>query len=241
MKDAPRSRDDQAPPGLVSCRRKASADPKASRSRLVALRRPAPRPREPSWRPAFPRALGDADWAGRRADPTPLFKRLAGNNAVYVGEVIRAYEPPAGAGAGRTADRRPAADLARRHTPSVVTVTEDMATGSTGPGFTRRTVSAGGAFVQALRRTNRAGEYVGRGVGMAHDPCKRAALIFRAAHYFLQLGSWRSRLPRWASPGSLSVTHAELGDGRFLFKLDIIHPRLGRLICQTAAFQEAQP
>ena len=42
-------------------------------------------------------------------------------------------------------------------------------------------------------------------------------------------------------PGALAVTHAELGDGRFLFKLDIVHPRLGRLICQTAAFREAYP
>jgi len=70
---------------------------------------------------------------------------------------------------------------------------------------------------------------------------ENSALVFRAAHYFLQLGPWRLRLPAWASPGALAVTHAELGDGRFLFKLDIVHPRLGRLICQTAAFEEAQP
>ena len=68
-----------------------------------------------------------------------------------------------------------------------------------------------------------------------------SALIFRAAHYFLQLGRLRLRLPRWLTPGALAVTHAELGDGRFLFKLDIAHPRLGRLICQTAAFKEAHP
>ena len=67
------------------------------------------------------------------------------------------------------------------------------------------------------------------------------ALIFRAAHYFVQLGRFRLRLPNWLSPGALAVTHAELGDGRFLFKLDIVHPRLGRLICQTAAFREAHP
>ena len=67
------------------------------------------------------------------------------------------------------------------------------------------------------------------------------ALIFRAAHYFAQVAALRVRLPHWASRGALSVTHAELGDGRFLFKLEIIHPRLGRLICQTAAFQEAHP
>jgi hypothetical protein len=112
-------------------------------------------------------------------------------------------------------------------------------------------------------------EYVGCGVGMAltihveaaHLPEKACpgpdpgceavfreghaptnnALIFRAAHYFVQLGRFRLCLPAWATPGRLSVTHAELGDGRFLFKLDIIHPRLGRLICQTAAFKEAHP
>ena len=74
-----------------------------------------------------------------------------------------------------------------------------------------------------------------------HAPTKDSALIFRAAHYFLQLGRFRLRLPAWATPGHLSVTHAELGDGRFLFKLDVVHPRLGRLICQTAAFKEAHP
>jgi hypothetical protein len=67
------------------------------------------------------------------------------------------------------------------------------------------------------------------------------ALIFRAANYFLQIARLRMRLPAWATPGALAVTHAELGDGRFLFKLEVTHPRLGRLICQTAAFQEAQP
>jgi hypothetical protein len=75
-----------------------------------------------------------------------------------------------------------------------------------------------------------------------HAPTQESsALVFRSAHYFLQIGSLRLRLPRWASPGALSVTHAELGDGRFLFRLDIVHPRLGRLIRQTAAFEEAQP
>jgi hypothetical protein len=70
---------------------------------------------------------------------------------------------------------------------------------------------------------------------------ERGALVFRAAHYFLQVGRFRLRLPDWLTPGALAVTHAELGDGRFLFKLDIVHPRLGRLICQTAAFREAYP
>jgi hypothetical protein len=34
------------------------------------------------------------------------------------------------------------------------------------------------------------------------------------------------------------VTRAEIGDGRFLFTLEIVHPRLGRLVRQSAAFRE---
>jgi hypothetical protein len=158
------------------------------------------------------------------------------------------------------------------HVPSVVTVTEDVAT--RGQHWTRLYARRRG-FPHIVHSSKRfAGptgleEYVGFGVGMAltihveahvpektcpgldprgepafrkgHAPApEECALVFRAAHYFLQLGRWRLRLPAWATPGALAVTHAELGDGRFLFKLDITHPRLGRLICQTAAFQEAQ-
>ena len=89
-------------------------------------------------------------------------------------------------------------------------------------------------------------EYVGYGVGMAltihveahvpekacpgldpgwepvfregHTQKQEYALIFRAAHYFFQLGRFRLRLPNWLTPGALAVTHAELGDGRFLFR-----------------------
>ena len=35
-----------------------------------------------------------------------------------------------------------------------------------------------------------------------------------------------------------AVAHGELGEGRF-FTLDITHKRFGRLICQSAAFEEA--
>ena len=129
--------------------------------------------------------------------------------------------------------------------PSVVTVTEDAATN--GQHWTRLYARRRG-FPQVVHSSKRfAGptgleEYVGCGVGMALTiHVEAGALVFRAAHYFLQLGRFRLRLPAWLAPGALSVTHAELGDGRFLFKLDIVHPRLGRLICQTAAFKEAHP
>jgi hypothetical protein len=226
----------------------------------------------------FRALMPDADWA---ALPLPIrrrfSKRLAGGNtAVYVGEVIETQMSRAGwwlAQAARLIGG-PLPISRDAHTPSVVTVTEDVAT--RGQHWTRLYARRCG-FPQVVHSSKRfAGptgleEYVGRGVGMAltihvepvhvpekacpgldpgwepvfregHAPTqKQYALIFRAAHYFVQLAGFRLRLPAWLTPGSLSVTHAELGDGRFLFKLEIIHPRLGRLICQTAAFQEAHP
>jgi hypothetical protein len=197
----------------------------------------------------FRALMSEADWA---ALPLPIrrrfSKRLAGGNtAVYVGEVLETQMSGVGwllAQAARLIGG-PLPISRDAHTPSVVTVTEDVAT--KGQHWTRLYARRSG-FPQVVHSSKRfAGptgleEYVGCGIGMALTiHVENAALIFRAAHYFVQLARWRIRLPAWASPGSLSVTHAEHGDGRFLFKLEIIHPRLGRLICQTAAFQEAHP
>jgi hypothetical protein len=218
----------------------------------------------------FRALLAEADWLALPLSIRRRFsKRLAGGKtAVYVGETLNNEMSRTGFWLAQAARLigGPLPLVRDAHAPSVVTVTEDVAT--RGQHWTRLYARRRG-FPQVVHSSKRfAGptgleEYVGRSVGMAltihvepaHVPEKWApvfreghapaikgnALVFRAAHYFLQLGRWRIRLPRWASPGSLSVTHAELGDGRFLFKLDITHPRLGRLICQTAAFQEAQP
>ena len=217
----------------------------------------------------FRALMSETDWmALPHAIRRRFSKRLAGGDtAVYVGEVIETQMSRAGlllAQAARLIGG-PLPISRDTHVPSVVTVTEDIA--ASGQHWTRLYARRRG-FPHIVHSSKRfAGptgleEYVGRGVGMAltihveaHVPEKWEpvfrkgpaptqqdnALVFRAAHYFLQLGRWRVRLPGWASPGALSVTHAELGDGRFLFKLDIVHPRLGRLIRQTAAFQEAHP
>lgn len=206
--------------------------------------------------PPVPNELGDlrfralmseADWA---ALPLPIrrrfSKRLAGGDtAVYVGEVLDNRMSRAGwllAQAARLIGG-PLPLVCEPHAPSVVTVTEDVATA--GQHWTRLYARRRG-FQQVVHSSKRfAGptgleEYVGCGVGMALTiHVENAALVFRAAHYFVQVAGLRIPLPAWASPGRLSVTHAELGDGRFLFKLEIIHPQLGLLICQTAAFQEA--
>jgi hypothetical protein len=38
----------------------------------------------------------------------------------------------------------------------------------------------------------------------------------------------------------MTVMHAELGGGEFIFTLDVEHPRLGTLIRQAAVFRESE-
>ena len=59
--------------------------------------------------------------------------------------------------------------------------------------------------------------------------------------YALQVGPLRLALPDWLTPGDLTVTHSDLGGGTFRFTLEIIHPRFGKLIRQSAVFREAAP
>jgi len=221
------------------------------RSQVAAAKVPLHSPRsEPELGDLRFRALmSEADWM---ALPLPIrrrfSKRLAdGNTAVFTGEIVETQMSRAGwwlAQAARLIGG-PLPVSRDANVPSVVTVTEDIAT--KGQHWTRLYARRRG-FPQVVHSSKRfAGptgleEYVGCGVGMALTVhAERGALVFRAAHYFLQVGRFRLRLPDWLTPGALAVTHAELGDGRFLFKLDIVHPRLGRLICQTAAFREAYP
>ena len=124
-------------------------------------------------------------------------------------------------------------------------MTEDVATG--GQIWTRLYARREGfpqvdPFLETLRRADRP-----RGIcrlrrrhGAARSHVATGALVFRSAGYFLQLGRSALPLPAWLTPGELTVTHAELGDGRFRFTLEIVHPRFGLLIRQTAVFEEAQ-
>jgi hypothetical protein len=197
----------------------------------------------------FRALMSEADWnALPLAIRRRFSKRLAGGKtAIYVGETLTNEMSRAGwllAQATRLIGG-PLPVVRDQRFPSVVTVTEDVAT--RGQHWTRLYARRNG-FPQIVHSSKRfAGptgleEYVGYGVGMALTiHVEHHALIFRAAHYFLQLGRWRLRLPSWLTPGSLSVTHSECGDGRFLFELEITHKRLGRLIRQTAAFEEAHP
>jgi hypothetical protein len=130
---------------------------------------------------------------------------------------------------------------------AVVTVTED----STGGGqvWTRMYARRRG-FPQVIHTAKRfAGptgleEYLGGGFGIALRVGTTASGIrFVSDHYFLKLGGWRLRLPRWIAPGALTIDHDDLGGGRFAFTLCLRHWLVGDLIRQVGHFrdQPAEP
>lgn len=82
-------------------------------------------------------------------------------------------------------------------------------------------------------------EYLGLGLGIALRLEEAGgALLFVGDHYFLKLGRLRVRLPGWAMPGALTVGHQDIGGGRFLFSLDLVHPWLGELVHQLCVFAD---
>jgi hypothetical protein len=185
-------------------------------------------------------------------------RRLAGGQTiVYTGEILESWMSWAGWWLAQVArliggplPLTPDAQVRRARVPtvhvaSVVTVTEDMATG--GQIWTRLYARRKG-FPRVIHSCKRfAGptgleEYVGRGVGMTLTVYAReGALVFRSKNYFLELFGRRLCLPEWLTPGTLYVTHAELPDGKFSFTLQIFHPRFGLLLRQMAIFREIAP
>jgi hypothetical protein len=195
------------------------------------------------------RALLSADeWAALSPSVRQRFsKRLAGGNTVvFAGEILETRMSRAGwllAQAARVIGA-PFPVSRDAHVPSVVSVTEDMTSG--GQHWTRL-YARRTTFPQIVHSSKRfAGptgleEYVGRGVGMTLTVRVRDGVLQFLSHsYFFELSGLRLRLPAWATPGAITVAHTECGDGRFTFTLDVVHPRLGELIHQVAAFRETR-
>jgi hypothetical protein len=195
----------------------------------------------------FRALLSDEDW-GRL--PLAVWRRFSrrladGATVVYVGEVEEVHCSRAGwwlAQAAR-AIGGPLPLAYERGAPITVSVTEDAASG--GQTWTRISGRASG-FPQVVHSCKRfAGhtgleEYVGFGVSMALTiSVVDEAMRFSSAFYSFQLGRLRLPLPQWLTPGDLTVTHRDLGEGHFRFTLDLVHPRFGRLIHQSAVFREA--
>jgi hypothetical protein len=195
----------------------------------------------------FHALLPDADWGRLPVSIWRRFsKRLAdGATIVYVGEIDEAYLSRAGwwfAQAARLiGGPLPTGDEVG--VPMIVTVTEDAASG--GQIWTRVAGRRHG-FPQVIHSAKRfAGptglqEYLGFGLSMElRIAVANAALEFRSTGYALQLAGFYIRLPGWLVPGDLTVTHSDLGGGAFRFTLEIVHPRFGRMLRQSAVFREA--
>jgi hypothetical protein len=194
----------------------------------------------------FRALLSEQDWA----QLTPAIRRRfsarlsEGKTMVYVGTIVEMQASALG---------RLLAQLARLiggplpyardiGVPSIVTVTEDMGAG--GQVWTRLYTRRRG-FPQIIHSSKRfAGptgleEYLGFGLGMALTlHVENRALVFRSAGYYLEVFGRRFMLPGWLSPGALAVTHEETGGESFVFTLDLVHPRFGRLVRQSGIFRE---
>jgi hypothetical protein len=94
----------------------------------------------------------------------------------------------------------------------------------------------------ALDRADRLRKEVGGSSSKARSTCRRIDLRASPTRYPDRCKSRAPLVPRLTgvTPGVLSVIHAELGDGRFSFTLQLVHPRFGLLMRQMAAFREAE-
>lgn len=194
----------------------------------------------------FRALLPEDDWKRLpQATRRRFSKRLAdGRTAIYVGEVTEISFSRIGWWLAQTARLigGPLPISTDTHVPSIVTVTEDAVT--SGQVWTRIYARRNG-FPQVIHSSKRfAGptgleEYLGFGVGMALQILVDGqALLFRSAGYFVQAGRLKFSLPAFLTPGALTVTHTDLGSGEFQFTLEIVHPRFGMLVRQSAVFRD---
>jgi hypothetical protein len=80
-------------------------------------------------------------------------------------------------------------------------------------------------------------ECVGGGIGMWLSLAESGgALHFRSTGYFWRRGPWRLAIPSWFTPGVLHVVHADLGGGRFRFRILVRHPLFGETFFQDGIF-----
>jgi Domain of unknown function (DUF4166) len=128
---------------------------------------------------------------------------------------------------------------------TVVTVTEDAASG--GQNWTRLFTRDRG-FPQIIHSVKRFSgptgleEYIGFGIAMALSiGVESGALVFRSARYCLAFRNWRVPLPRWVTPGELTVSHKEVTPTSFLFTLHLEHGLFGTLVHQEALYDEERP
>lgn len=210
---------------------------------------PSPNPMTKQTDRRFCNLVGQDDWNRLpRAIRTRFGKRLSGGASVaYLGKVTEMKMNFAGkilAQLARLVGAPLPYDMSSVGHPAVVSVTEDTARDGQ---FWIRQYGRASGFPQVVHSSKRfAGptgleEYLGYGIGMAlRVETASDALLFKSDHYFLQVFGRRLRLPRFLNPGDLVIGHHDLGNGQFIFSLDLKHHLLGQLIRQDAVFNDTK-
>ncbi len=194
----------------------------------------------------FRAVLGEEGWASLHPAVQRRFsKRVAGGDTiVYVGEIDYVKRNWAGrflAQALRVVGAPlPIGDDV--NVPSVVSVTED---GATGGQIWTRLYANKTCFPQVIHSSKRfAGptgleEYIGYGISMAlTTQIDEGALVFESAGYYLSLGRLKIGLPGLLHPGKLVVCHRDHGGDTFEFSMRLDHPLFGELVCQRGRYHE---
>ncbi len=126
--------------------------------------------------------------------------------------------------------------------PAAVVV---MTVGANDSAWTRVYRGKGGRH-QAIRSVKRFSgptgleEYLGCGICMAlRVRAEGCSLVFESCGYYLSLGERRLPLPRWLTPGCLTVRNTDLASPWFLFSLELAHPWFGVVLRQEAVFEDA--
>jgi hypothetical protein len=194
----------------------------------------------------FAALLPAGQWARLPATIRRRFERKATASAAitYAGEVVESRLTGAGWLLAQAARLIGAPLPLGRDTgvPATVCITEDRA----GHGqYWSRNYGRATGFPQVIQSAKRfAGptgleEYLGHGIGIAlRLAIEDGALLFVGDHYFLRLFGVRLRWPAWLAPGELVIRHQDIGGGRFVFALDLVHPWFGELIHQVALFAD---
>ncbi len=82
-------------------------------------------------------------------------------------------------------------------------------------------------------------EVVGGGFGMklkvsVHD----GDMHFESYRYFWKIFGYRLPLPHWLSPGKAHVIHHDMGQGRFMYTISMVHRQLGETFYQRGVFHK---
>lgn len=194
----------------------------------------------------FCNLLSNADWQQLPKTVQKRFSKVVkgGESTVYAGEVTQMRKSLWGTILAQLlrlfgAPLPLSSDIG---TPSIVSVTEDGATG--GQIWTRLYANKSG-FPQIVQSAKRFSgptgleEYLGFGVSMRLRARVDAdCLAFESAGYALKCFGTVLPLPRFAVPLDLIVRHRDMTDGKFIFTLDLTHPWLGELIHQEGVYSE---